>query len=265
MNPLARVRNSLDVILWLLLAWMLAGSGLCGATEPDPADYVDPRIGNIAPLLVPTYPTIQQPNQMLRMYPIRKDYTFDQVQYFPLQVMRHRGKGILQMRVSRGAVSPASWKRRMAYDHDLEVVHPWLYETYLLEDDITVGFTPGRKAAIWRYTFPDNSTGNILIAGGAEMEVTLVQNVLSIAEQVTKNSKNPQLEPTTMQVWVHAELTDEQGRPATGLKVNIEDNRLHIEVGSEAPRTVLLKYALSYISQQQAKKNFDSRIGRHWL
>ena len=141
MNHLPCRRRRFIFALWMVLNGMLVISAPCAASDKEPADYVDPRIGNIAPFLVPTYPTYQQPNQMLRMYPVRKDYTFDQVQYFPLQVMRHRGKGILRMRVTRGPVEAASWKRFMAYDHDLEVARPWHYETYLVEDDITIGFT----------------------------------------------------------------------------------------------------------------------------
>lgn len=41
----------------------------------DPVDYVNPYIGNISHLLVPTFPTIQLPNSMLRVYPERADYT----------------------------------------------------------------------------------------------------------------------------------------------------------------------------------------------
>jgi len=105
---------------------------MCRGAKSDPTNYVDPRIGNIAPFLVSTFLTIHQLNQMIRMHPIRKDYTFDQVEYFPLQVMSYRVTRILEMRVSCGTVNFSSWKRKMAYDHDLEVVHPWLYETYLI-------------------------------------------------------------------------------------------------------------------------------------
>ena len=41
----------------------------------SPVDYVNPYIGNISHLLVPTFPTIQLPNSMLRVYPERADYT----------------------------------------------------------------------------------------------------------------------------------------------------------------------------------------------
>ena len=36
-------------------------------TNRTPVDYVNPYIGNISHLLVPTFPTIQLPNSMLRL------------------------------------------------------------------------------------------------------------------------------------------------------------------------------------------------------
>ena len=261
MNFSNQVRKCSIFTLCAVLTGLVIISGTCRAADSDPANYVDPRIGNIAPFLVPTFPTCQQPNQMLRMHPIRKDYTFDQVQSFPLQMMSHRGESILQMRVSLGTVKSAGWKREMAYDHDLEVVHPWLYETYLIEDDITIGFTPGRKAAIYRYKFPVNDQKNILIEGTGKMTGTRVgPNAVNITEHITHKSKNPELVPLTMSVWCYAEVTDDQGKPAAGMEITIDKNRLCIEFGKEAPKTVLLKYALSYVSQEQARKNFDAEL-----
>jgi predicted alpha-1,2-mannosidase len=259
-------RKGFICALWTFLTGGLLISGMCRAAESDAANYVDPRIGNISQLLVPTYPTFQQPNQMLRMHPIRKDYTFDQIQYFPLQIMDHRGKDILQMRVSLDEVNPDSWKRKMAYDHDLEVVHPWLYEAYLIEDDIRIGFTPGRKTAIFRYNFPIKGKKNILIEGTGKMTGKPAgPNAVIITESVTERSKNPELKPVTMSVWCYAEVTDGQGKPAAGMKMTIDKNRLCVEFGKEAPETVLLKYAISYVSQQQAKQNFDAELtGRNF-
>ena len=53
-------------------------------------DYVDPRIGGVGLLLQPTRPTVQLPNQMIRMYPVRKDYLDDQIRFFPLILISHR-------------------------------------------------------------------------------------------------------------------------------------------------------------------------------
>jgi len=37
----------------------------------EPVDLVNPYMGNISHLLVPTYPTVHLPNSMLRFYPNR--------------------------------------------------------------------------------------------------------------------------------------------------------------------------------------------------
>lgn len=130
----------------------------------DPADYVDPTIGNVAAFLRPTYPFVHQPNQMLRTYPIKADYIADQITCFPLRITTHRGRGVLQMRVSVGEIDSKSWKRRMSIDHDLQIFKPWFHETYLIDDDITVHLAPGKKAAIYRIDFPDSKRKTILIS-----------------------------------------------------------------------------------------------------
>ena len=59
-------------------------------SQEDNTKYVDPTIGNVAQLLVPTYPTMHLPNQMIRMFPVKYDYLGDQIDAFPLQVVTHR-------------------------------------------------------------------------------------------------------------------------------------------------------------------------------
>ena len=45
--------------------------------QKEPVDLVNPYMGNISHLLVPTYPTIHLPNSILRVYPERDDFTGD--------------------------------------------------------------------------------------------------------------------------------------------------------------------------------------------
>ena len=97
-------------------------------SQEDFTKYIDPTIGNVSRFLVPTYPTIHLPNQMMRMFPIKKDFIEDQVVAFPLQVTSHRRQGILQMKVIKGAITQKSWKEKMTIDHDLEIVHPWFIQ-----------------------------------------------------------------------------------------------------------------------------------------
>lgn len=71
--------NHLKKILVILFFIVLTGTALA---QQDFTKYVDPTIGNVSRFLVPTYPTMQLPNQMMRMFPIKQDYISDQVELF---------------------------------------------------------------------------------------------------------------------------------------------------------------------------------------
>jgi hypothetical protein len=60
------------------------------AELPGNLKYIDPRIGTVGQLLEPTRPTVQLPNQMIRMAPIRANYLDDQISSFPLTIVSHR-------------------------------------------------------------------------------------------------------------------------------------------------------------------------------
>ena len=56
----------------LLMITILTGcSILFSKAQEDFTKYIDPTIGNVSRFLVPTYPTIHLPNQMLRMFPVK--------------------------------------------------------------------------------------------------------------------------------------------------------------------------------------------------
>ncbi|MCZ6672298.1 MAG: GH92 family glycosyl hydrolase, partial [Verrucomicrobia bacterium] len=228
----------------------------------NPVDYVDPSIGNVAPFLVPTFPTLHQPNQMLRTFPNKADYIADQISSFPLQVMHARRRGILQMRISPGAISPATWNRRMTIDHDLQIIKPWFYEAYLLDDDTTVRFAPGKKAGIYRFDFPAGLQKNILIAGTKDMVAKSAgANAFALEESVTYVSRNnPARKPTTMSVWCYGEVTDLKGKPVKGLQFKTNNGKLSLSCDSQVPSGVLFKYAISYVSEKQARSNFESEV-----
>ena len=65
--------------------------GLKASSIQEPVDYVNPYMGNISHLLVPTYPIAHLPNSMLRVYPQRGDYTSDKIHGLPLIQISHRG------------------------------------------------------------------------------------------------------------------------------------------------------------------------------
>ena len=81
--------------LCVVFVFLFAGYALSQGSNKEhnltPVDYVNPYMGNISHLLVPTYPTIHLPNSMLRVYPERSDYTGSQLHGLPLIITSHRG------------------------------------------------------------------------------------------------------------------------------------------------------------------------------
>ena len=96
-------------------------------------DYVDPHIGGVGFLLQPTRPTVQLPNQMIRMHPMRADYLDDQISFFPLTMRSHRDGELFGIMPYVSSVNDEAWKNRQTYDHDLETARPFFYSTYFID------------------------------------------------------------------------------------------------------------------------------------
>src|ERR1700744_3886187 len=151
------------VIFCALISINVANKCIAQTSADGNLSYIDPRIGNVGQLLEPTRPTVHLPNQMIRMYPIRHDYIDDQISSFPLNMVSHRLGEVFSIRPGSKPVDANSWNQRMPYDHDLEVTRPWYYSTYLIDKDITVEFTPGKKAGIFKFSFPAKSADKSLL------------------------------------------------------------------------------------------------------
>ena len=126
-------------------------------------DYIDPTIGNVGQLLEPTRPTVQLPNQLIRFTPQRKDFLEDQISTFPFTIVSHRQGQVFSLKPSIGVLSDKSWAAKMTYDHDLEINRPWYYSTYLVDDEVKVEFTAGKKTGFYRFSFPNVKSKAILL------------------------------------------------------------------------------------------------------
>lgn len=239
----------------------LMAVGLTAQTQDGPAGYIDPTIGNVSRFLVPTYPTMHMPNQMLRMIPVKKDYITDQVAAFPLQVHAHRSKGLFHMKPVLGEVTPESWKEKMIIDHDLEKVHPWVYSTYLIEKDIRVSFTPGARGGIYKLEFPEGRSRSLLIEGSREMRGTPgEEGSFQLADQIVYTTRGIFSETRKMGVYAHAVITGPHGEKIEDVDWRGREGRIALGLPEDAPSTVFLNYAVSYISRDQAAYNFRQEI-----
>src|SRR5690606_4195563 len=109
----------------VIMAWLCAVSTVVGQTTKEPVDYVNPYIGNISHLLVPTYPTVHLPNSMLRVYPERENYTSNLLNGLPLEVTSHRGSSAFNLSPYQGSVSDIKSVIKLSYDN--EIIKPYFY------------------------------------------------------------------------------------------------------------------------------------------
>lgn len=250
----------------LFLSTVIGISSLCSAAYAQTKDegnlqYIDPHIGNVGALLEPTRPTTHLPNQMTRMLPVRHDYIDDQISSFPLNIVSHRLGEVFSVKPDNNALTPASWNERMTYDHDLEVTRPWYYSTYLIDKDITVEFAPGKKVGNYKFTFPAKSTAKSILFGlyneGAANLTFTGGNELTGFETYHDDIK----------VYVYGKFN---AKGTTGI---VKDNALvkqasadgkdlksYITFAAGTPDVIEFKYAISYVSPQQAKQNFNDEF-----
>lgn len=218
--------------------------------EKDNLQYVDLRVGNVGQLLEPTRPTVQLPNQMMRMFPVRQDYLDDQISSFPAIIVSHRLGQAFALRPSIMPVSAGSWKHRMAYDHDLEVLRPYYYSTYLIDDEVKVEFVPGKKAGIYRFEFPKNGHKSILFDqyNNGEASWKFERGNEIVAREIYHDD---------IPVYLYGTFS-EAGK--TGL-LNGENKvaKAYITFPDNAS-TVEFRYAISFVSAAQAKKNFENEL-----
>lgn len=251
------MKTQIRILLLSLAALVFLPSAKSGTAL---VDYIDPTIGNSVPFLVPTFPTMHLPNQMLRMYPVKQDYISDQVSAFPMQVYSHRTPGIFQLKFSVGEVSKAGWNKKMNIDHDLERVHPWSYSTYLIDENIRVNFAPGEKAAIYKIQFPAAANKNILVQGSSDLKCSKDGNSFTFEETLKYEVRGTVPVIRKMKVYLYGILTDANNNPVYNFIMNGENGKYYIGLGKNNPNTIQLKYAVSYISPVQAKLNFEKEL-----
>ena len=149
-----------------MAAMMCAATGMWGA-ELECVDYVNPYIGNISHLLVPTFPTIQLPNSLMRIYPTRGDYTSERLEGLPVVVTNHRERSAFRISVTQGTelkpIISTSW--------DQERVTPYSYYVQIADNTIDVSLAVSHQSAIYDFEFsnPDQPATVILCSDNGKM------------------------------------------------------------------------------------------------
>lgn len=213
-------------------------------TLPSPAqvEYVDPAIGSVAHLLEPTRPTVSLPNSMVRVYPVRKDGLDDQIHSFPLTIISHRLGELFWLMPSDGQ-SDDAWNLPQAFDQEKET--PYYYSARLDGSFIQIEFTPTARCGFFRFTFPSGKPV-VLLANRVGGDMT-VEGAKSFSGVENFNG-------------MHAYVFGEFDAPANFVRQqNSGKTRLTV-TGIGQQKTCELRYGVSFISVDQARKNLREEI-----
>ncbi len=222
--------------------------------DKEPVDFVNPYMGNISHMLVPTFPTIHLPNSMLRVYPERGDYTAVELHALPLVVTSHRGSSAFRLSPFQG--NEEQLKPVINYSYDQEKLTPYSYSVYLDEQQIQVDYGLSHQSAAYEIKFEKNDPAYLILSSGNgalswngeavsgyqwipnETKVYIYFVPEQVPEQVAKleNGKLTQSEST-------------EGRNACMV--------LNYPKGTKALR---IHYGISFISEEQAKANMMREV-----
>ena len=207
--------------------------------------YVDPDIGGVGLLLQPTRPTVQLPNHMIRIYPVRRDYLDDQIRYFPLTLISHRNGELFGIMPFTGALPPD--QPVSAWDNQLETATPYYLSTWLETYGITVEFAPGRNAGYFRFTFPANTAKNLFLTNVRNGKWQMTDAATLTADDSFSG----------MKAYVYGKLSRNGSLADTSFPAR---QRQYVSFDEEAGEVIDFKYAISFISTEQAKINLDNEI-----
>ena len=232
-------------------ALALAVSVAAFAAEKEPVDYVNPYMGNISHLLVPTFPTVQLPNSMLRVYPVRADYTADQLGGLPLIVTHHRERSAFNLAVYQGDVA-AIGARPAGYTYDNERLTPYSFYVYLDSACVDVDYAVAPQAAAYRLGLRRKDKPSYIMLSSADGRLAVSGNAVSGWQSLDGRTR----------VYIHAEFEQAPVRtyvvkggkavPGTAAEGRGACLAIGMPGGTEQVR---MRYGVSFISAEQAARN----------
>ena len=209
--------------------------------QKKPVDYVNPYIGNVSHLLVPTFATVQLPNSMLRIYPERADYTSEYLNGLPLVVTNHRERSAFKLSVTTGEVTGPV----MPLTYDNEHLTPYLWEVSVADGSIDVRFAPSHQSAL--YELRSDHPLSLSIAslnGEVYTDGSKIKGVQHIDDKTS--------------VYLCLESREE---PKT-LRMASDGDAAYAILGFGTP-VVHLRYGVSYISADQAEANLRRELNHY--
>ncbi len=215
-------------------------------SEKQGLDYVDPTIGGVGVILEPTRPVVHLPNELIRVYPLRKDQLDDRIRNFPLTNTSHRRHSVFGFLPLDGELSP---ERRTSWvTYDRETTTPYYYSAYLGDTDCFLEFSPAKKSGIFRVTFSGNQNHYLRLSvlnGNGEIRLHGERQISG--EEFFDGMK------AYFYAEINTAVVDSFNKDAANKQTLI------LSTGN-GEQTVLFRYGISYISISQAQQNLQMEI-----
>ena len=253
-----KLKTSMALLASVFLWVSCAGGGGTSPSAMDPVDYVNPYMGNISHLLVPTFPTVHLPNSMLRVYPERADFTGDRLGGLPIIVTNHRERSAFNLCPYQGDES--GLRPVIAYSYDREKILPYRYQVYLDNEEIDVDFAPSHQSAVYSLTFEKEGPA-YLVFNSRNGQLQVNGNAVSGYQYIDKKTK----------VFLYAETNQKPVKAGVLSNGSVNYNETSV-VGINAAialsfgedvKKLGVRYGISFISEEQAKKNLEREIAAY--
>jgi len=236
------------------LALLMQGFSGTIFAQGQPVDYINPYMGNISHLLVPTFPTIHLPNSLLRVYPERGDYTGDLLRGLPLVVTSHRGSSAFNLSPFQG--DEKDLKPVISYSYDQEKLTPYSYSVYLDEQQTEVNFGLSHQSAMYELNFTQDSP-SYLILNSRNGALKWDGQVVSGYQLIENNTRvylylKPEQSPENVSVLKQSGLADEKEASGRNACVVLKYDK--------NSKSILLRYGISFIDEAQARKNMEREL-----
>ncbi|MGC1392442.1 MAG: GH92 family glycosyl hydrolase [Bacteroidales bacterium] len=224
--------------------------------QKDPVDFINPYMGNISHLLVPTYPTIHLPNSIMRVYPERGDFTGDLLNGLPLIVTSHRGRSAFNLSPYQGGEQDI--KPVIQYSYDQEKITPYFYSVYLDDQKTQIRFAPSHQSALYEIKF-NNAKPAYLILNSDAGELKWNGKAAS-GFQTIGNGTNvyiyleTEIQPSGVFVLKDGKLISSAEKNAC----------IVLKFGNQDTLT-RVRYGVSFLSEDQARKNLEREIKNYDL
>ncbi len=263
-------------LLILFMGIALIGGNKIKAIDKEPVDYVSTLVGSMSKRELSTgntYPAIARPWGMNFWTPQTNGmgdgwtymYNADKIRGFkqthqPSPWMNDYGQFSIMPVTSKLTFKDderASW-----FSHKAEVAKPYYYSVYLADHDVITEIVPTSRAAMFRFTFPENDKSYVVIdAFDDKSYVKIIPEENKIIGYTTKNTGGV---PDNFKNYFVIVLDKPFTYKAAVGNNNIKENLLELEhdhagaiigFSTNKGEVVHAKVASSFISFEQAELN----------